>query len=260
MDAGFKAGFGKTIFARGMSLASRTRLVFLVTALTLLAEPFLPSRSWFVPSLEWSLWHSLYSGFAAQPYLVLGVTGIAIVLNIGFTCWFTQSAFRVHRAAATADRPSFPEFTLRLSAALVPLLAICAAAGALLLLAASALFVVSPIAEKVVVLTIAALAAPAFAVAYSFLLYWSYLTKSLADLLAAVSRSLKIHGRAAYGIFALTVGFRLLGLVGWYAALSAPVPYPLRLLAASLVMSSVIMFIRGVRFEFLYVRETPPRA
>ncbi len=251
-------GFTKAILARGMSLASRTRLVFLVTALTLLAEPILPNRSWFVPSLEWSLWDSLRSGIAAEPYLVPGVTGLATILNIGFACWFTQSAFKVHHAAATADRPPYAVFALRFSAALVPLLVICVAAGALLLLVASALFVVSPLAEKVVALTIAVLAAPAFAVVYSFLLYWSYLTKSLAELLAAALRSLKIHGRAAYGIFALTVGFRLLGLVGWYAALSAPVATPLRLLAASLIMSSVIMFIRGVRFEFLYVRETQP--
>src|SRR5262245_22793133 len=133
MEAGFKAGFYRTILTRGASLASRTRLVFLVTILTLLVEPFLPSRSWFVASMDRSLWDSLHASIASQPLLVLSVSGIAVALNIAFSCWFTHCAFEVRGGAAAGDRPSLFGFALRYAASLIALLTICAAGAALLL-------------------------------------------------------------------------------------------------------------------------------
>ena len=45
------------------------------------------------------------------------------------------------------------------------------------------------------------------------------------------------------------------GVAAWYAVLSSPIYYPVRLMLAAVILAMVTMFLRGIRFEFQYLHE-----
>lgn len=242
------------IFKGGAHLVRRMPSIAVLTIASALIEPFLPDRAAFHGSLDRPVWDSLVAVLASPRSFIIAAVSL-FVFQAVLGCWFTRSAFRIEEGPERTVG-GFARYLARylLTASLV---AMGFAAGAFLaaFLLAAIVFPVSPVAEKAIFLLAAAAGMPALAVLFSFATYWLYVRPSLPDAYRAIASSLLDYGLKAYGFFTFTVVLRLIGVMAWYAILSSPIAYPVRLLLAAIILAAVTMFLRGIRFEFQYLHE-----
>jgi cellulose synthase/poly-beta-1,6-N-acetylglucosamine synthase-like glycosyltransferase len=243
------------IFKGGAHLVRRMPSLALVTAISALLEPFLPDRSTFDRTLDRSAWDSLIGMFEISN-LHLTTLGAALVLfQALLACWFTNGAFEIEEARALSTG-AFLHFVARFLWTTVLLYAAFGTAAFLFAFLLSGLiFPLSPIAEKVIFLGTGAVIFPASTMLHAFSVYWVYAKSSLLDAYRAVASSVMAYGLKGYAFFVFTIGIRLAGVAAWYAVLSSPIYYPVRLVLAAVILAMVTMFLRGIRFEFQYLHE-----
>ena len=248
------------IFKGGAHLVRRMPSLVVVTAISALLEPFLPDRATFDRTLERSSWDSLTGMFEISNLHLTALGAALILFQALLASWFTKGAFEVEEGRVLSTR-AFLRFVARFLWTTVLLyVAFGAAAFLFAFLLSVLIFPISPIAEKIIFLGIGVVVFPASTMLHAFSVYWVYSKPFLLDAYRAVASSVMAYGLKGYGFFVFTIGIRLAGVAVWYAVLSSPIAYPVRLILAAVIIAMVTMFLRGIRFEFQYLHEVSRRA
>lgn len=243
------------IFKGGAHLVRRMPSLVAVTAISALLEPFLPDRNTFDRTLERSSWESLIEIFEPSNLHLTALGAALILFQALLASWFTKEAFGVEEGRVL-PMWAFLWFVARFLWTTVLLYAAFGAvAFAFALLLSKLVFPISPVAEKLIFLGTAALVLPASTMLHAFSVYWVYAKPALLNAYRAVASSVRAYGLKGYAFFVFTIGIRLAGVAVWYAVLSSPIVYPVRLVLAAIVLAMVTMFLRGIRFEFQYLHE-----
>ena len=243
------------IFKGGAHLVRRMPSLAVVTAISAMLEPFLPDRGTFDRTLERSSWDSLIGMFETSNLPFTAVGAGLILFQALLACWFTKGAFEVEEGQASTTR-AFLRFVMRFLWTTVLLYAAFGAVAFLLAFLLSVfVFPIAPTAEKIIFLGAAAAVLPVSTMLHSFSVYWVYARPALLDAYREVASSVMAYGLSGYAFFVFTIGIRLAGVAAWYAVLSSPIAYPVRLIVAAVILAMVTMFLRGIRFEFQYLQE-----
>lgn len=248
------------IFKGGAHLVRRMPSLVVVTAISALLEPFLPDRNTFDRTLGRSSWDSLAGMFDASSLPLTALAGGVILFQALLACWFTKGAFEVEEGRVSSLRGLLWFVAKFLWTTVLLYAAFGALAFAAAYLLSVLVFPISPTAEKVLFLGIAGALIPVSTMLHAFSVYWVYVKPALLEAYAAVVSSMRSYGLKGYAFFAFTIGIRLTGVAIWYAVLSSPIYYPVRLVLAAVILAMVSMFLRGIRFEFQYLNEVNRRA
>jgi hypothetical protein len=240
---------------RGLELCLRNLPVAFATVGIAVAEPFLPRLQLAeVPlaSSTWDIGHRTLSGLDVP----IGATLLALtIVNAFLSCWFTSVAFDIRGLDGRRLQTPFLSYVVRAFVFQAAVNVLLGAIGlALVWMASSLLFPVSPFAEKAVVLLLAILALPLVVMLFSFSLYWAFCHDRYADIGRAVFESVRTIGGRAYWFFGLTIGTRLGGAIAAILILRTPIPYPLQIAAVAVIVAAIGMLLRGVKFEYQHWR------
>ena len=247
------------ILKGGAHLVRRMPSLAVVTAISALLEPFLPNRATFDRTLERSSWDSLIGMFQESNLSLTALAAGLILFQALLACWFTKGAFEVEEGRSLSAG-ALLRFVGRFLWTTVLLYAAFGAAAFLIAFLLSVfVFPIWPIAENAIFLGTGVAVLPASTMLHAFAVYWVYAKPSLLEAYRAVASSMMVYGLKGYGFFVFTIGIRFAGVAVWYAVLSSPIYYPVRLLLAAIILAMVTMFLRGIRFEFQYLNEIARR-
>jgi hypothetical protein len=105
--------------------------------------------------------------------------------------------------------------------------------------------------EKAVIGIVVITILPVAVMLLSFGVYWSYCKTSLSEIGMAIIRSVRRHGTSAYLFFCwrtlIDVGC---GIIIPFFLLKMPISYPMRLSGVVIALTVIIIWLRGVGFEF----------
>lgn len=237
--------------ARGGRLALKNAYVAIATLSVAVVEWILPKRESVLNDFGKATLDLITSAMekTMEPWMVVPLLAILTLKHV-ISCLFTSNSFRLRDGIATSYTRLVRYFFLSLLAQCC-LFGLFLLAGVMFLaLCKIALFPISSILEKALILLVGTLAFPIFAMLYSLVDYIGCLSNSIDELFRKSIAAMVRLGFRGYMFFALVYLPRLLGAAAALIILLTTLTYPLKILAAAILVTSTTMLVRGMRFEF----------
>ena len=237
---------------RGLHLARWMVPVAVVSAALALIEPYLLRGPTIEAALGRPAWELVTEVFGAYYGRLVTIGAVIWIIKSILLCWFTSKAFLIRNGFSTPLNEFLRYFVRYLMLSLMLYILFGTLALSAIFLASKFIYSESsPFIEKGVIGVVAFLSSGFAVMLLSFTAYWSYPKTRLADAIRATLRSIQEYGVPAYLFFCLRTLIDLVcGVAVPFLILRMPITYPLRLVGVAGILTVVIIWLRGVGFEY----------
>jgi hypothetical protein len=242
----------RQLATRGLHLARWMLPIAIASAALALIEPYLFQGPNIEAALGRPTWHLLTEIFEAYHVRLVTIGASIWIIKCLLLCWFTSKAFVIRNGFSTPLNEFLRYFFRVLALSFVLYILFASLALSVILLASKLIYLESsPLIEKGVIGVIAIVCLPFVVMLLSFTAYWSYPKTRFADAIRAIFQSIQEYGVPAYLFFCLRTLIDLVcGVAVPLLILRVPIMYPLRLFGVVGILTGIIIWLRGVGFEF----------